>query len=257
MEMIHMPSRGAATTNRQLASQEPGGRRELGLGPASQEVRGVLEAGVVSRRWLFPEDGPPRSVEEWRPPAITDKAVGRAVWSRLDTLDACLSPAPRAELMSRVLVLLAHFRSAAQADAVEQGIADDWAEDLEVYPMWAIEDAARAWRRTKKFRPQISEMIELCEAATGGLSLERHRLQSIVEAAERGANPLAAQVQALARGIFADSDDFSHRFRPKPATFSDRSLPPSCRMLQPNSEGGEDRQVRRTDAQGGLRNGNS
>jgi hypothetical protein len=112
-----------------------------------------------------------------------------------------MAPAPRAELMSRVLVLHAHYRSTIQADAVEQGIADDWAEDLAAYPMWAVEEAARIWRRTKKFKPQISEMIELCEAATVTLKLERDRLQSIVDATMRERNPLATRIDDLASGL--------------------------------------------------------
>ncbi len=196
-----MPSRGATTVERQVAGQETTSRLPAALPPASGQVRAILEAGVVSRRMLFPDKGPARSVEEWRAPVITDKAVGQEVWARVAALDAHLAPAPRAELMSRILVLLGHYRAAAHADAVEQGMADDWADDLAPYPMWAIDDAARTWRRTMKFRPQISEMIELCEAAIGRLALERDRLQAIVEAAKRETNPMTAEVQALARGL--------------------------------------------------------
>ncbi len=196
MDVIQMPKRGAATAERQVSVQEVGTRDPATLGPASQEVRNAIEAGVVSRRMMFPDDGPPWTVETWKAPVVRDKAVGTAIWSRLNSLDACLSPAPRPELMSRVL-----YRSATHADAVEQGSADDWSEDLAAYPMWAVEEAARAWRRTKKFRPQISEIIELCEEAVKNLSVERQRLQSIVDATARERNPLAARTDELARKL--------------------------------------------------------
>jgi hypothetical protein len=133
---------------------------------------------------------------------IQDRAVGEAIWSRLTVLDAWLTPAPRAELMSRILVLLAHYRLTAHVNAVEQGIADDWAEDLANYPMWAIDKAAKTWRRTKKFRPQIGEIIELCEEEVGRISVERQRLQSIVDATARAAKPLAEKTRALANEMF-------------------------------------------------------
>jgi hypothetical protein len=201
MAVIQIPKTGAATAERQVAVRDVGVGSPSTLGPPSREVMDAIEAGVVSRRMLFPDDGPPRTVEIWRAPVIKDNAIGAAIWSRLTALDACMAPAPRPELMSRVLVLLAHYKSSTHADAVEQGIADDWAEDLAAYPMWAVEEAARTWRRTRKFRPQISEMIELCEAATDRLALERGRLRSIVDAAARDRNPLAARTDRLARGL--------------------------------------------------------
>jgi hypothetical protein len=202
MEVIPMPKRGIASAERQVAIQEAGATSLVGLSAASQKVKDAIEAGVVSRRMLFPENAPPRSVETWSAPIIRDKAIGAAIWSRLAELDAWMSPAPRPELMSRILVLLAHYRSSAHADAVEQGIADDWAEDLAPYPMWAIEQAARTWRRTKKFKPQISEIIELCQIAVSDLSLEQGRLQAIVDASARARNPLATQTQKIATQLF-------------------------------------------------------
>ncbi len=196
-----MPKKEASRGERQVAVQKAATLNPATLGPASPEVSAAIEAGIVSRRMLFPDDGPPKTVETWRAPMIKDKAVGNAVWSRLTALDTCMEPAARPELMSRVLVLLAHYRSAAHADAVEQGIADDWAEDLAAYPMWAVEEAARTWRRTKKFKPQITEIIELCETAVKNLSVERQRLQSIVDATVRERNTFAARTDELARGL--------------------------------------------------------
>jgi hypothetical protein len=201
MELIHMPTRRAEIVERQVVVPDASSGNPATLGPPSRDVKAAIEAGVVSRRMLFPNDGAPRTVETWRAPVIKDKAIGAAIWSRLTAIETCMAPASRSELMSRILVLHAHYRSTIQADAVEQGIADDWAEDLAAYPMWAVEEAARMWRRTRKFKPQISEMIELCEAATVTLKLERDRLRSIVDATVRERNPLAARTDDLARGL--------------------------------------------------------
>lgn len=201
MEVIQMTKSGAATAERQVAVRDAPAENPAAPAPAPREVTDAIAAGVVSRRMLFPEDGPPRTLETWKAPVIEDKAVGAAVWARLAALDAWMAPADRPRLMSRILVLLAHYRSTQHADAVEQGIADDWAEDLAVYPMWAINEAARTWHRTRKFRPQISEIIELCEAATATSATERGRLRAMGYAAARGKNPLAARADHLASGL--------------------------------------------------------
>jgi hypothetical protein len=198
MEVMQMPRGAVAATEHHATLQAVETTNPALPAPPSKQIRDAIEAGVVSRRLLFPENSPPRRVETWRAPVIKDKAVGAAIWSRLKELDVWLSPAPRPALMSRILVLLAHYRSTTHADAVEQGVADDWAEDLAAYPMWAIDEAARTWRRTRKFKPQISEIIELCEAARGSLALEHKRLQAMVDAASHAANPLSVQVKILA-----------------------------------------------------------
>lgn len=201
MEVIPLPKRGAPA-EQHAAIQEAGNKHPATLAPACPQVRDVLNAGVVSQYLVFPEGGPPRSIEEWQPPIIRDKAIGEAIWSRLNYLDVWLAPAPPRELISRILVLLGHFRTPSHTDAVEQGLAKDWAECLASYPMWSIDKAARTWLRKKKFKPQISEIIELCEEEVGRLSIERKRLQSIVDATASAANPLAEKTQALARKMF-------------------------------------------------------
>lgn len=169
--------------------------------PASPEVMAALAAGIKSSRFVFPQDGSVRTVEVWEPPVITDKRTGLAIWSRLEALERLTVPAGAGEVMSRILVLLSHYRQAGHSDAVERGIADDWAEDLGFYPMWAIDEAARRWRRTRKFKPQISEIIEFCDHAGGEAIKERDRLRSIVAATEASCNPLTDRTRALARGM--------------------------------------------------------
>lgn len=175
--------------------------RSAAMPPVPPEVAAVLAVGVKSSRFVFPQDGSVKTVEIWEPPVITDKRTGMAIWSRLEALEGLTAPAGPGEIMSRVLVLLSHYRQAGHSDAVEQGIADDWAEDLGSYPMWAIDEAARRWRRTRKFKPQIAEIVELCDQVSGEVTKERDRLRSILAATEASRNPLTGRTQSLARGL--------------------------------------------------------
>lgn len=172
-----------------------------GLSPPCPVVTAVLERGVAEQFFLFPDNAPPRRVQRWKAPSLETEAEHHAVNSRLAALGRALAPAGRGELLARVLTLLSHYRMEAHPAAVEMRIAEDWAEDLGPYPMWAIEEAARVWRRTKRFKPQISEIVELCERATGELRLEWDRLQQAIERAHAAGNPLARKAELLARGL--------------------------------------------------------
>jgi hypothetical protein len=169
--------------------------------PATPAVTRILKVGVRSTHFLFPENGPTREVETWVPPRVTDLQMLEEVRDRIRNLAIALTPAPSGDLLSRIMVLLAHYRVPEHSKATEYGIALDWADDLAEYPMWAIEDAARQWRRTKKFRPQICEMSELCEDACGNLKTERRRLESVTDASEAESNPARREAIAVVRSL--------------------------------------------------------
>ena len=169
--------------------------------PPCPVVSAVLERGIAERRFLFPDAGPARRMERWSPPALRNPAEAAAMERRLVALGSVLQPAHRGALLARVLALLSHYRIDPHPPEVEQCLADDWAEDLGGYPLWAVEDAARTWRRTKRFKPQPSEIIALCEASCGGLRQERDRLRQVAEGETAGRSPLSQEVTALARGL--------------------------------------------------------
>ena len=169
--------------------------------PPCPVVSAVLERGVAERRFLFPDAGPARRMERWSPPALRSQTEAAAVEKRLLALDNVLQPAHRGALLARVLALLSHYRMDPHPPEVERCLADDWAEDLGGYPLWAVEDAARTWRRTRRFKPQPAEMIALCEASCGGLRQERDRLRQVAEGKTTGRSPLSQEVAALARGL--------------------------------------------------------
>lgn len=165
-----------------------------GFPVASRNVMTALEAGIVSRRMLFPENGPPVTEETWTPIPIRDPNLLAEVNERLAQIESATQPAPRGELVSRVMVLLSHYRSDPQPPEVQSAIADDWAEDLGPYPLWVINEAARQWRQTKVFKPQPSEMIKLCQRASAAILKERYRLRATIEASEAQVNPLTREV---------------------------------------------------------------
>lgn len=165
------------------------------------EAAAVLERGITERRFVFPDSGPARQVERWSPPALEDAAEVALVERRLVALDEALYPANRGALLARVLSLLSHYRMDPHPPEVEQRLADDWAEDLYDYPLWAVEDAARSWRRTRRFKPQPAEIVALCEEATGALQRERDRLRRVIDSEAARGSTVSSAVSSLARGL--------------------------------------------------------
>jgi len=80
-------------------------------------------------------------------------------------------------------------------------LADDWAEDLRAYPLWAVKKAARVWRRTRRFKPQPAEIVGLCEESCGPLQQEQGRLRQVLNGEATGRNPLSQRTAALARDL--------------------------------------------------------
>jgi hypothetical protein len=171
------------------------------VGEAPPIVKRVIEAGILESRLLFPENRPPRMIETWKAPVITDPAAQAAVAARLAELERLTSPAPHGELLSRILVLLSHFRTGDANEAIDKAIAMDWSEDLGDYPISAINEAARRWRRTKKFKPQIVEMIDLCDQICGHWVTERNRLREVIEATDTAQHPMAQRTREITSSL--------------------------------------------------------
>lgn len=164
-------------------------------------VLDLLRRGITERRLLFPENGPVRETVRWDAPSVATEEELALAASYLASLEDAVAPADRGGLLARVLALLSHYRIDPHPPQVELRIADDWAEDLGRYPMWAVDEAARTWRRSRRFKPQISEMIALCDEAVGTCLVERDRLRSIMERARVDANPLARRNACVVREL--------------------------------------------------------
>lgn len=181
----------------------PEAARERGLlQTLPTHVREALESGKVTRRSRFADDGFDGVREEWSPPAKVTPAQAAAAGMALETLRrGPLAPASPDRLLARVLALLSHYPAKGLSPEVEQMVALDWAEDLGEFPAWAVDRAARIWRRTRKWRPSIAEMRDLCREACARERALAARLALLATAAEpaRGAGA-ADKVRALAAG---------------------------------------------------------
>ncbi|WP_207461551.1 hypothetical protein [Azospirillum sp. SYSU D00513] len=153
-------------------------------------LQDILKAGRTERRARFGEDGFAGLMEEWLAPEGTQPqhaALARRVLEELHRTS--LAPAAPNHLLGRILALLSHFPAKGTTPEVEQMIAMDWADDLGEYPAWALDQAARTWRRTKKWRPSIAEMRALCEEACAAERALAERLQAVAMAGEAAAKP--------------------------------------------------------------------
>jgi hypothetical protein len=136
------------------------------LAALPEALQAALAQGRVARRSLFSETGFQDVEEDWSPPAAVTPAQAGLARRALENLRRdVLAPAPPERLLARVLALLSHFPMKGLSAEVEQMVALDWAEDLGEFPIWAVDQAARVWRRTRKWRPSIAEMRDLCRDA--------------------------------------------------------------------------------------------
>lgn len=186
---------GPASLLRQVA--QPVKRKKPEIPAMPQLVEAVIRRGLLERRFLFPEKGPSRVFERWQAPAVRKGEI-EAVEQYLVAIDLVLEPAERGELLARILALLSHYPGRDHKPQVETNIAEDWAEDLEGYPIWAVNAAARQWRRTKVWAPRICEIRDLCDFEVGQHLVIKERLQDIVRRAQAGANPLIGKLAAMA-----------------------------------------------------------
>ncbi|USQ74172.1 hypothetical protein NF552_22550 (plasmid) [Roseomonas mucosa] len=184
------------------ATSDPAPRGKSDIPKVPEAVARVIEAGVLERRLLFPESGGSRVVERWQPVAVRRDDVLEEVRAHLADLEAALQPADRGALLARLLALLSHYRAEPNPPQVEQMMADDWAEDLGEFPMWAIEDACKVWRRTRKWKPQIVEVLALCRDAVGDAAQRRDRLRAVADASTAARNPLSERMRMVAATTF-------------------------------------------------------
>ncbi|WP_042691189.1 hypothetical protein [Azospirillum sp. B506] len=164
----------------------PGLRGRMLREALPEPLQRLLDHGRVGRHSRFTEDGFADVVEDWTPPdGVTPRQAMQARRALAEIDETILAPAPANHLLGRILALLSHFPAKATTPEVEQLLAMDWADDLGEFPAWAIDQAARRWRRTRKWRPSIAEIRALCEEACAEERGLAERLRAIAVAGER------------------------------------------------------------------------
>lgn len=163
----------------------PAERSRLLIAAFPDALREILTTGHSEHRPRFGDNGFEGLQETWFPPATVSARQAATARRMLNDLeDSILAPAEPDRLLGRVLALLSHFPAKGLTPDVEQLVAMDWVEDLGEFPVWAIDAAARAWRRTRKWRPSIAEMRALCEEACTRERVLAQRLRAIAGACQ-------------------------------------------------------------------------
>ena len=180
----------------------PAGERGLALTTAlPAPLRDILAAGRVERRPRFGDSGFDSVTEDWTPPeGVTGQHAQMARRALDELMGSVLAPASPDHLLARVLALLSHYPAKGTAPEVEHLVALDWAEDLGEFPSWAVDAAARSWRRTRKWRPSIAEMRALCEEACAAERALARRLSVIAATGDAANRCRAGRLRALAGG---------------------------------------------------------
>lgn len=170
----------------------PGERGRALVAALPEPLQAVLASGRIERRSRFRDEAFDDLAETWLPPASVEARHAAMAQRALDEMErGVLVPADTNHVLARVLALLSHFPAKGLPAPVEEMVALDWADDLGEFPAWAIDQAARTWRRTRKWRPSIAEMRALCEEACAPERRVAARLKTIAQAgaADRMAPP--------------------------------------------------------------------
>ena len=161
----------------------------------SADLRQAIDRGVKERRMVFPEGREARVVEIWNPVKLPREVIEECD-EHVAALRNILEPAKPKVVLARILTLLSHYGGDAKSPEVEQAMARDWADDVGEYPSWALDAAARRWRRTQKFRPRISEIRGFCEEI-----VDPHRRILARLTACRTATPNSAEAEVMSRRV--------------------------------------------------------
>jgi hypothetical protein len=168
-----------------LDQQTPAvGRASNALRPVGPEVAALV--APTSSTSKFSEDGSFLGLrEQWTAPASVPARVLPDLHHQAALLEAVLLPADRGHLLARILALLSHYRERDPLPpAVEQAIAEDWADDLGEYPAWAVEEACRAWRRDPKryrFKPLPNDIRLICEEIIEPQAVLKRRVRKLIQ----------------------------------------------------------------------------
>ncbi|WP_147041290.1 hypothetical protein [Skermanella aerolata] len=126
------------------------------------------------------------SVEKpWRPSPLPVSEIP-AAQQALAAFDAYLRPQDwedNGRAMRAIAALLSYYRQPDRAPDLEASVAEQWGEDVEDYPLWAVQEACRIWRREPDNRrgPHPGEFRAICEALVSKARQQRDRLRRCLE----------------------------------------------------------------------------
>lgn len=108
---------------------------------------------------------------------IQDKTTYDRVLNDLNWLEA---PAREDFTARRVTTLLLHYFVASMPANFHEAVADDWLDELEGYPDWAITAACKWWvgseNKNKHRKPVPGDISAICKKEVGPISIARFAL---------------------------------------------------------------------------------
>lgn len=128
---------------------------------------------------------PARQGAEWRAPVDVPAELLPAIASARDAVAAQLQPIGIDQLMTRVEVLLSHWRAAEHSDAVWAELMADWYDSLLPYPAWAVQQACRDYVREEVQPPKVAAIVRRVEALVAPLRQADWRLGKLQDPARR------------------------------------------------------------------------
>lgn len=113
-------------------------------------------------------------------------------------------PAPAKWLMGRVLRMLSHYYVADNLDGALDGLAEDWAWELDGLPAWAVSNAVRWWMSSenhdRRKKPMPGDISERAKYEMRGLTV----IDIAIKRFERGGNILPFQAEQPRERLPAD-----------------------------------------------------
>ncbi len=124
------------------------------------------------------------TIPGWRvPKAVTRETRAQAAVALTD-YDLWFKAAGREAVLKCVLVLLSFYYTPAQDEGVATLAASAWADDLAVYPLWAVQAACDDWRHTSDRRPTPTQILTRCADMVFEDRKAVQRLEKLAEAPE-------------------------------------------------------------------------
>lgn len=97
--------------------------------------------------------------------------------SLLPVYRAYLQPGERTEISALLARLRGHYFVPNMSNALAQAVAEDWANDLERFPLWLVKAACDYYRWTQPIRaPKPANIIAFCQ---DGIDNERQEMREI------------------------------------------------------------------------------
>lgn len=96
---------------------------------------------------------------------------------------AYLTPGKRDEISARVLTLRAHYFMPDMPKGLADAVADDWTDDLSLYPIWVVKVACDRYRRFQATRaPRPADIIAFAEEEIEHERRQLHEIESALSA---------------------------------------------------------------------------